>query len=50
MVQLPLAWTLSGPVGLGPNGVFTAIAVSQSLLAVIGVIVFRRGTWKGREI
>ena len=50
VVQLPLAWTLSGPVGLGPSGVFTAIAVSQSLLAVIGVAVFRRGTWKGREI
>ena len=50
MVQLPLAWTLSGPVGLGPSGVVTAIAVSQSLLAVVGVTVFRRGTWKGREI
>ena len=50
MVQLPLAWTLSGPVGLGPSGVFTAIAVSQSLLAVVGVTVFRRGTWKGCEI
>jgi putative MATE family efflux protein len=50
VVQLPLAWALSGPVGLGPSGVFTAIAVSQSLLAVVGVTVFRRGTWKGREI
>ena len=50
VVQLPLAWTLSGPVGLGPGGVFVAIAVSQRLLAVVGVIVFRRGTWKRREI
>ena len=49
MVQLPLAWTLSGPGGLGPRGVFWAIAVSQSLLAVVGVIVFRRGTWKQRK-
>jgi Na+-driven multidrug efflux pump len=37
-------------MGLGPSGVFAAIAVSQSLLAVVGVIVFRRGKWKGREI
>ncbi|HJN42585.1 MAG TPA: MATE family efflux transporter, partial [Vicinamibacterales bacterium] len=50
IVQLPVAWTLSGPMGLGPSGVFAAIAVSQSLLAVVGVIVFRRGKWKGREI
>ena len=50
VVQLPLAWALSGPAGLGPSGVFTAIAVAQSLLAVVGVTVFRRGTWKGREI
>jgi len=50
MVQLPLAWTLSAPVGLGPSGVFTAIAVSQSLLAVVGVAVFRRGRWKTRRI
>ncbi len=49
-VQLPLAWVLSGPVGLGPGGVFVAIAVSQSLLAVVGVVVFRRGTWKERKI
>jgi len=50
MVQLPLAWTLSAPVGLGPSGVFTAIAVSQSLLAVVGVAVFKRGRWKTRRI
>ena len=50
VVQLPMAWTLSGPGGLGPHGVFWAIATSQSLLAVVGVLVFRRGTWKAREI
>jgi Na+-driven multidrug efflux pump len=50
VVQLPLALTLSGPGGLGPSGVFWAIAVSQSLLAVVGVVMFRRGRWKGREI
>jgi Na+-driven multidrug efflux pump len=50
VVQLPLAWTLSGPAGLGPSGVFVAIATSQSLLALVGVAVFRRGRWKTRQI
>ena len=50
MVQLPLALGLSGPAGLGPGGVFLAIALSQSLLAVVGVIAFKRGTWKMRTI
>jgi putative MATE family efflux protein len=50
VVQLPLAWTLSNPLGLGPRGLFIAIAVCQSLLAVVGVTVFRRGAWKRREI
>ena len=28
-----------------PNGAFVAIVVSESLLAILSVIVFRRGTW-----
>ena len=50
VVQFPLALTLSGPGGLGPSGVFWAIAVAQSLLAVVGVVMFRRGRWKTRRI
>ena len=50
VIQLPLAWSLSVSAGFGPGGVFAAIALSQSLLAVVGVIVFRRGSWKGRKI
>jgi putative MATE family efflux protein len=50
VVQLPLAWTLSGPAGFGPRGLFAAIAFCQSLLAVVGVMMFRRGTWKRRQI
>jgi putative MATE family efflux protein len=50
VVQLPLAWALSGPLELGPQGVFVAIAVGQLALAVLGVTAFRRGAWKHREI
>ena len=46
VVQIPLAYWLATAAGLGPNGVFIAIVVSESLLTVLGVIVFRRGHWK----
>ena len=50
VVQLPLAWILSGPRGLGPQGVFIAIATGQIVIAILGVTFFRRGRWKTREI
>lgn len=44
--QIPLAYVLALPLGLGPQGVFLAIAISESTLAVVGMLVFRRGRWK----
>ncbi len=46
LCQIPLAWILAHPVGMGPAGVFSAVAVSYSLEAVLGTLLFRRGTWK----
>jgi putative MATE family efflux protein len=49
VVGVPLAWLLSrGP--LGPDGVFIAIAVSFTLLALTSWFAFRRGTWKTRQV
>jgi len=48
--QIPLAWLLSRHTGLGPQGVFAAIAMSYSLSAVVGIGVFRRGRWKTRQV
>ena len=50
LVQLPLAWWLSQVVGWGPEGIFAAIAIVDSLLAVVAVVVFRRGRWKLRSV
>ena len=50
VVQLPLAWTLAGPAGAGPVGVFATVAVCQTLMAAVGVLAFRRGTWKTRVL
>lgn len=50
LVQLPLAWGLAVPAGLGPQGVFVTVAVCQTLMAVVGVLAFRRGSWKNRAL
>jgi putative MATE family efflux protein len=46
LLQIPLAWTLAHPAGLGPRGVYLAISGAESLLAVVAVMLFRRGRWK----
>jgi putative MATE family efflux protein len=46
MIQLPLAWWLAVSAGFGPRGVYLAICSAESLLAVVSVVLFRRGAWK----
>jgi Na+-driven multidrug efflux pump len=48
--QLPFAWFLAHGSELGPTGVFIAITVAESLLAVLAMLVFRRGRWKLRKV
>lgn len=48
--EIPLAWLLSSRFALGPAGVFTAIALAFSTLAVVSAILFRRGTWKRQRV
>lgn len=45
-IQIPLAFWLATKLGYGPDGVFVAIVVSESLLTILSIIVFRRGRWK----
>src|SRR5579864_1120068 len=44
--QIPVAWLLAFHTSLGPRGVFIAVVISDSLLALLGILCFRRGTWK----
>lgn len=46
LFQIPLAWLLAGWLGMGPRGVYLAICIAESVLAVVGIAWFRRGTWK----
>ncbi len=48
--QIPLAYLLAVWFNLGPYGVFLAIAIAESLLAVISIALFRRGRWKVTRI
>lgn len=50
MWQIPLAWWLAFHAGFGVSGVFVAIAISESTLAVAGALAFRRGTWKQQRV
>jgi len=44
--EIPLAWVLARPLGFGPTGVFIAVSVAFSTLALMSAWLFRRGTWK----
>lgn len=50
IVQLPLAWWLAHGLGWGPQGIFASIPIADSLLAVVAVVIFRRGRWKLRTV
>lgn len=48
--QIPLAWVLAVPAGLGPLGVYIAVPVSFSVLAIWSGLLFRRGKWKEQQV
>jgi putative MATE family efflux protein len=50
LFQIPLAYVLAHSTGLEVTGVFLAITVAESVIAVVGMLVFRRGRWKERTI
>jgi len=50
IVQIPLAFWLATKTDLGPDGVFLAIVVSETLLTLLSIIVFRRGRWKQQPV
>jgi Na+-driven multidrug efflux pump len=46
VLQLPCAWYLSSRGGYGPRGIYLAICGAESVLAIVAVVLFRRGKWK----
>lgn len=49
MIQIPGAWALAHHAGLGPDGVFWAIVVSETILTCLSAMMFRRGRWQYQE-
>jgi putative MATE family efflux protein len=50
LFQVPLAWALSTQTELQALGVFWAIAIAESVIAVVAILLFRRGTWRDVKI
>jgi putative MATE family efflux protein len=50
VLEIPLACALAIPFGMRSNGVYWAITISESAIAVAMVILFRRGRWKEKKI
>lgn len=48
--EIPLAWLLSHQFRLGALGVFVALAVAYSTLAVVSAIFFKRGRWRTMKV
>ena len=46
LVQIPLAYWLATSMFLEQNGAFWAITIAETLITIMGVIVFRSGRWK----
>ena len=46
LIQIPLAWITAVNFGFEGSGVYFSIAFSLSILAIISVVLFKRGKWK----
>ena len=46
LFQLPFAYLMAITFDFGPMGVFLAVVLAEALIAVIGIIWFRKGKWK----
>jgi Na+-driven multidrug efflux pump len=49
-IQIPLAYVLARWTGMGPTGIFLAITIAESVLAVVAMLMFKRGRWKEQMV
>ncbi|MEP6767331.1 MAG: MATE family efflux transporter [Acidobacteriota bacterium] len=50
LFEIPLAYLFAKVFGFGPQGVFWAIAIAFSTVAVVGSLAFRSGRWKRKKV
>lgn len=50
LLELPLAYWLAITLGVGERGVYSSVVIAESVAALVGIYLFRRGKWKTREV
>jgi putative MATE family efflux protein len=50
VLEIPLAYSLALPAHMRANGVYISIVVAEAAIAAAGILLFRRGRWKGQQI
>lgn len=50
LFQIPLAYTLATVLGIGTPGVYAAISIAESAMAIAAIMIFRQGKWKSVKI
>jgi MATE family, multidrug efflux pump len=50
LLEIPLAYFLAISIHMGANGVYISIVVAECAIAAAGIVLFRRGRWKGQQI
>lgn len=48
--QIPLAYVLAITLDFKTTGVYAAIAIAESAMAIAGILIFRKGKWKAVKI
>lgn len=48
--QIPFSYLMAKSLGLGTTGVFIAIVVTETMISITSIILFRRGKWKEVKI
>jgi Na+-driven multidrug efflux pump len=50
MLEIPLAAFLALYAGFNYEGVFYSILISETCMALIGIVIFKKGKWKLRKV
>jgi putative MATE family efflux protein len=50
LFQLPFAYIVAIELEYGPQGVFWAITAAEVLIAIVGMIIFKKGKWKAIKV
>ncbi|MFH1052421.1 MAG: MATE family efflux transporter [bacterium] len=49
-IEIPLAYLLAKMLGLAEQGVFYSIVISETILTLLAVYLFRKGKWKEKHV